>query len=330
MAFLGLRLGNEPELSTADIQSLASLAEELGYGEVWMTEGNGRDSLTQLTAIASATSRIGLGTGILPMFSRTPLITAMSAAGLSAVSDGRFILGLGVGNRLAVEDGHGVAYRQPIEHLRDMIRIIRGLMAGEEVTHQGKAITVNRVSLGNVADPDRVPIYIAALGPRMLQLAGEIADGVLLSWTAASYMKQAVQLVREGAEKIGRNPSEVEISGYVRLAVTDDVEAGQASLQSQIARYGSGGHYRAFFQYTGFVREMEGVELAREHEHNPSSISAISDEMQHELGVVGSAEDCRKRLDDLRAMGMTKPVVAPLPVGDLKGSYERTIRALAP
>ncbi|MCI0864460.1 MAG: LLM class flavin-dependent oxidoreductase, partial [Chloroflexi bacterium] len=83
MPFLGLRLGNEPELGPADIRSLGSLAEELGYGEVWMTEGSGRDSLTQLAAIATATSRIGLGTGILPMFSRTPLITAMSSAGLA-------------------------------------------------------------------------------------------------------------------------------------------------------------------------------------------------------------------------------------------------------
>ena len=109
MPFLGLRLGNETQMTTAEVQSLGSLAEELGYGELWMTEGSGRDSLTQLTAIGSVTSRIGLGTGILPMFSRTPLVTAMSAAGLAAASDGRFILGLGVGNRLATEHGHGVA-----------------------------------------------------------------------------------------------------------------------------------------------------------------------------------------------------------------------------
>ena len=128
MPFLGLRLGNETQLGVADIQSLGALAEEHGYGEVWMTEGAGRDSLTQLTAIATATTRIGLGTGILPMFSRTPLITAMSAVGLAAVSDGRFILGLGVGNRPATENGHGVAYSQPMEHLSDLIHIVRGLL----------------------------------------------------------------------------------------------------------------------------------------------------------------------------------------------------------
>ncbi|NQW22915.1 MAG: LLM class flavin-dependent oxidoreductase [SAR202 cluster bacterium] len=330
MTFLGLRLGNEPQMSPADIQSLASLAEELGYGEVWMTEGNGRDSLTQLTAIATATSRIGLGTGILPMFSRTPLITAMSAAGLSAVSDGRFILGLGVGNRPAVEDGHGVAYSQPLEHLRDMIQIVRRLLNGEEVTYQGKAIAVSGASLGAAAPQGKVPIYIAALGPRMLQLAGEIADGVLLSWTASSYLEQAIQLVRDGAAKVGRDQSEVEISGYLRVAVTDDLAAGRASLQLQIARYASSSHYRAFFQDTGFDREMAGVVSARDHRDDPASAAAISESMQQEVGVVGSAADCRERLDQLRVMGLSKPVIAPVPVGDLKESYARTIRALAP
>ena len=330
MAFLGLRLGNETEMSPSDIRSLASLAEELGYGEVWMTEGAGRDSLTQLTAIATATNRIGLGTGILPMFSRTPLITAMSAAGLSAVSDGRFILGLGVGNRTSVEDGHGAAYRQPIEHLRDMVQIVGGLLRGEEVSHQGEAISVNRASLGDAAPQGKVPIYIAALGPRMLQLAGEIADGVLLSWTAASYLEQAIKLVRDGAAKAGRDPSEVEISGYLRVAVTGDPAAGWASLQSEIARYAGSAHYRSYFQYTGFIREMQGAELSREHAGDPATAAAISEDMQRELGVVGAAEDVRSRLEELRKMGLAKPIIAPLPVGDLMESYERTIRALAP
>jgi alkanesulfonate monooxygenase SsuD/methylene tetrahydromethanopterin reductase-like flavin-dependent oxidoreductase (luciferase family) len=330
MAFLGLRLGNEPRLSVADIQSLGASAEEHGYGEIWMTEGAGRDSLTQLTAIATATSRIGLGTGILPMFSRTPLITAMSSAGLAAVSDGRFILGLGVGNRTATEDGHGVAYSQPIEHLRDMVNIIRGLLVGKEVSYKGKAITVNGASLGDARPVKAAPIYIAALGPRMLQLAGEVADGVLLSWTAASYLKEAIQLVRDGAAKAGRDPSEVAISGYLRVAVTDDLAAGRASLRREIARYAGGSHYRSYFRNTGFDAEMAGAQAARDHSDNPALTAAIGEKMQSELGVVGPAEVCLARIEELREMGLTKPVIAPLTVGDIKDSYQRTIKALAP
>jgi probable F420-dependent oxidoreductase len=330
MAFLGLRLGNEPQMSPSDIQSLGALAEESGYGEIWMTEGSGRDSLTQLTAIATATSRIGLGSGILPMFSRTPLITAMSAAGLAAVSDGRFILGLGIGNRPATEDGHGVAYSQPMAHLRDMVHIVRGLLQGKEVSHQGKAIAVSKVSLGDAIPQTKVPIYIAALGPRMLRLAGEIADGVLLSWTTASYLEQAIQLVRDGAIRVGRDPDEVEISGYLRVAVTDDLAAGRASLQREIARYAGGSHYRSFFQNTGFGSEMAGTQAARDHADNPATAAAISESMQAELGVVGPAEVCQARIEELRAMGLTKIVIAPLTVGEIKSSYERAILALAP
>jgi len=317
-------------MSTPDIQALGRSAEDLGYGEVWMTEGSGRDSLTQLTAIGAATNSIGLATGILPMFSRTPLITAMSSAGLAAASGGRFILGLGVGNRPATEDGHGVAYSQPMEHLSDMVHIVRGLLQGEEVSHHGKAITVNRAVLGDAKPEGKVPIYIAALGPRMLQLAGAIADGVLLSWTAASYLEQAIQLVRDGAARAGRDPSEVAISGYLRVAVTDDLEAGRASLQREIARYAGGSHYQSFFRNTGFDVEMTGAQAARDHADNPATAAAIGENMQSELGVVGPADVCRARIEQLREMGLAKPVIAPLTVGDMKESYERTIKALAP
>jgi 5,10-methylenetetrahydromethanopterin reductase len=264
------------------------------------------------------------------MFSRTPLITAMSSAGLAAVSDGRFILGLGVGNRPATEDGHGVAFSQPMEHLSDLIHIVRGLLQGEEVSHDGKAITVSKASLGHAAPTGKVPIYIAALGPRMLRLAGAIADGVLLSWTATSYLEQAIQLVRDGAVKAGRDPSEVEISGYLRVAMTGDLDAGRASLKKEIARYAGGSHYRSYFRNTGFDAEMAGTQTARGHSDNPAMAAAIGENMQAELGVVGPAEVCWTRIEELRGMGLTKPVIAPLTVGEIKSSYERTIKALAP
>ncbi len=330
MTFLGLRLGNEPQLSVRNIQSLGSLAEENGYGELWMTEGEGRDSLTQLTAIGTVTSQIRLGTGILPMFSRSPLITAMSSAGLASVTGDRFILGLGVGNRPATEQLHGLKYQQPIEHLRDLVHIVRGLLRSEEVSYSGKAITVDKASLGNAAPTERLPIYIAALGPRMLQLAGEVADGVLLSWTASHYLEEAIQLVWDGATAVGRDPADVEIAGYIRVAVTDDIAAGRASLQQQIARYASSTHYQNFFRSTGFEAEMEGAPTSRNHASDPDLAAAISESMQSEVGVVGPAEVCRARIEVLRSKGLTKPIIAPVAVGDLKESYERTIKALAP
>ncbi|PKB82595.1 MAG: hypothetical protein BZY88_03945 [SAR202 cluster bacterium Io17-Chloro-G9] len=332
MSFLGVRLGNEPQLSPADFQNLGALAEDLGYGEIWMTEGAGRDSLTQLTSVAMATKRIVVGTGILPVFSRTPLITAMSAAGLAEVSDGRFILGLGVGNAPAVENSHGVAFRRPLAHLEEAVTIIQRLLLGEEVTLRGKVFNVDRATLGEVAPKQQVPIYLAALGPRMLKMAGALADGVLLSWTASSYLKQAIQLVQEGAVAAGRDPSEVAISGYVRVAVTDDLEAGKESLRQQMAHYLGNSFYRSFFRNTGFGREMDGAESAMEQAAIgvESGVGAIGPRMQEELGIVGNAEECQAALEELRALGLDKPVIAPLPLGDIKASYRRTLTALAP
>ena len=120
------------------------------------------------------------------------------------------------------------------------------------------------------------------------------------------------------------------ISGYLRVAVTNDLAEGRASLQREIARYAGGSHYRSYFKDTGFDEEMAGAQAARDHADNPAMAEAIGERMQSELGVVGPAEVCRARIEELRAMGLTKPVIAPLTVGDIKDSYQQTIKALAP
>ena len=329
MAFLGVRVGNEPQLAPTDFQELGVLAERLGYGELWMTEGAGRDSLTLLTAVALATREIVVGTGILPVFSRTPYITAMSAAGLAQVSGGRFILGLGTGNAPVVENSHGIPFRRPLSHIEEAVKIVRQLLSGQETTFHGRVFKVDRAVLGispfnGVLGPEPPPIYLAALGPRMLRMAGALADGVLLSWTAASYLEEAVRLVREGAEDAGRDPAEVAISGYVRVAVTNDREAGLESLRQQMSHYLHNAFYRNFFRSTGFANEMDQAES----EHD--SAGAVSAKMEQEMGIVGDAEECRAGLEQLRGMGLDKPVVAPLPLGDIRESYRRTMEALAP
>ena len=112
--------------------------------------------------------------------------------------------------------------------------------------------------------------------------------------------------------------------------MTDDIAAGRASLQRQIARYASSTHYQDFFRSTGFQVEMEHAQRGRDHSDNLAMASAIGESMQDEVGVVGSAEVCLARIEELREMGLTKPIIAPVPVGGLKESYERTIKALSP
>ena len=326
----GVRFENDPSLTPQDLQELGQLAEELGYETVWAPEGGGRDSLTALAAIAMKTERVMLGTGILPIYARTATNTAMGAAGMAAVSGGRFILGLGVGHRPSVEGRDGVPFRQPMSRLRETISIVRGLLSGETVAHEGRHFNVSSASLGGGRPQRARAHYIAALGPQMLELAGEMADGVLMNWTAESFIADAVQHVKRGAEKAGRDPSEIDIAGYVRVASGGDEDAVRESLRGQVARYASNTFYRNFFVETGFGDEMTEAAEALAAGDLARASEAITQEMQDQVAVVGTPEHCKAALERRRAAGLQLPVVAPFAIGDNKESHRQAITAMAP
>lgn len=327
MSRIAVRLENDPRISPNDSLELASLAESRGYEMIWVPEGGGRDSLTQLTYLAGKTERVKLATGILPIYYRTPMLTAMSAAGVGTLSEGRFVLGLGVGHRPSVEGTHGIPFRRPLTHMRETITLVRRLLDGEQVTHAGRVFNVGNATLGAAAPERRVPIYVAALGPQMLELTGELADGVLLNWTASRYLEQAIGHLRRGAEKAGRDPSEIDVAGYVRVAVSDNLDEARASLQGQIARYASNPFYHNFFRGMGFGEEMAEAEEAIRRGDMAAAAGAISQEMQDQVAIVGSAEECRAEIERRRTLGLDLPVVAPFTVDEAKASYVRVIDA---
>ena len=329
MSRIGVRLENDPRLSVPDLVELATLAERLGFEVVWVPEGGGRDALTLLASFAGSTSTVKLATGILPIFSRTPMAAAMSAAGLAAVSDGRFILGLGTGHQGSVETGHGVPFGRPLQRTRETLEIVAPLLSGEKVSYDGQIFTTRNAALGRAAPEGGVPIYIAALMPRMSRLAGELADGVLFNWTASAYLPQAVEQVRDGARRAGRPEDAVDIAGYVRVAVTEDEEPARMSLQRQIAGYARNAFYRDFFAASGFADEMAIVSEAMEQGDVDRAASAVSVAMQDEIAVVGLPDHCRAEIERRRSLGLGLPGVAPFATGDVKQSYVTTMEAFA-
>ncbi len=332
MPRIAVRLENDPQLPPEDFQELATLAESRGYETVWVPEGSGRDSLSQLAFLAARTERVKLATGILPIYHRTPTLTAMSAAGLSALSAGRFVLGLGVGHQPSVVGNHGVSFRRPLTRMRETITIIRRLLRGEQVTYAGRVFNLDNANLGGAAPAEPTPVYSAALGPQMLELAGELADGALLNWTAVAYLEPAIQCLRRGAEKAGRNLAEIDIAGYVRVAVAEDeadLTEARATLQRQIARYAGNTFYRSFFRNMGFAGEMAAAERAMQQGDLPAAAGAISREMQNQVAIIGRPEECRAEIEKRRALGLQLPVVAPFTVADAKASYQRVINAFA-
>ena len=330
MARYGVRLENDPNLSPQDYQELSSQAEKNGFEAVWVPEGSGRDSLTSLATIAMKTDAVKLGTGILPIFARTPTNTAMGAAGMAAVSDGRFLLGLGVGHAPTVESRDGIPFNQPMTRMRETIQIIKALLSGEEVNFTGKQFKITGASMGAATPKTKVPIYIAALGPQMLEMVGELADGVLMNWTAVDYLGEAIGHIKRGAEKAGRDPNEIDIAGYVRVAVGDNLTESRDSLRRQVARYASNPFYRNFFAQTGFDKEMSAAAAALADGNLDKAADSITEEMQDQVAIVGTVEECRAALEKRRAAGLQLPVIAPFAVGDNMASHRHVIEAMAP
>ena len=330
MARLGVRLDPGANLTPEDLLGLACLAEERGYETIWLPEGPGADALTQLTAFATSTRRIVLGTGILPVYYRTPTLTAMAAGTLDAISKGRFILGLGVGHQGMVENGHGIPFRRPMTLIRETVTIVRRLLNGETVSYAGRIFKLQDCRLGFTPVRPDLPIYLAALGTQMIELAGEIADGVLLNWASPDYLRQATEHVRRGAERAGRDAEDIDVACYLRTAVVEDRERVRPALQRQISRYFRMPFYRTYFEQSGFKEETAAVNRALARGDSEAAVAAISEDMQDEVAILGSAEDCRRKVESLRALGLKLPVIAPFAVeGDARASFRTTIEAFS-
>ena len=229
MPRVGVRL-REERVTLRQLIDLARLAEARGYESIWVPEGSGKDAFSQLTAYALSTQRVQLGTGIAIIYSRTPSLLAMTAGTLDHASGQRAILGLGIGHRQGIEQGHGVTFGRPMRRMREYVATIRAILRGENIP-EATEMPVKRFRLEFTPERATLPIYVAALGPRMCQLAGEIADGVLMNWATTTYVKEAIGNVRLGAERAGRTSADVDIACYIRAAVGPDVSGHVRSCQ---------------------------------------------------------------------------------------------------
>jgi alkanesulfonate monooxygenase SsuD/methylene tetrahydromethanopterin reductase-like flavin-dependent oxidoreductase (luciferase family) len=253
MAALGVRL-RDNQLTYPAMRDLVRLADQRGYDSVWLPESGGREVFTELTALAQASAQVRLGTGIVPVFTRLPTVAAAAMATAATVAPGRVILGVGIGHQSGLEASHGVHFHQPLQHTREFVTIARQLLTQGTVSYTGNIYRIKHCAL-ETPPAQPVPVYIAALRPQMLRLAGAVADGVLMNWAALDYLPQAIEYVRQGAEAAGRSLHDVHIASYLRTCVTETPEVVEQACREQIARYGSMIYYRQYFASIGFADE---------------------------------------------------------------------------
>jgi coenzyme F420-dependent oxidoreductase len=321
-------------VSTEEIVSLAQLADRLGYASVWIGESWGRDAFTLLTMIACHTSKVHLATGIVPVYSRTPALLAQTVASLDAISNGRAILGLGTSGRLVIEQWHGEKFDRPLQRTREYIEIIRMALAGERVNYEGHFYQVQRFRMATEPVQERLPIYVASLGPRNLELTGQLADGWLPTWVDVLRLPEMTQQVVQPALAAGRSASDVTVAPQV-LALASNTEEENAHARNlaraHMAYYvgGMGTYYNDLFRRYGYVEESARVREAWEAGDRERAAQSITDEMLDNITIIGDRDDCLRKVEKYRQAGADMPVLA-FPHGASIEAMERTLEALAP
>jgi probable F420-dependent oxidoreductase len=310
-----------------EFPAIAREAESRGYRTAWVGEASGTEAIVLSTLIATHTATMRIANGVIPVQTRTPIVYGQAAATLGLLAPGRFALGLGLSSEIIVGQWHGLPFRPSVQQMREAIQIIRTAAAGERVNFEGEFYRLKNFRLAIPAHAPAPRIYIAALGPRMCELAGEVADGVLLNWIPPSAVAASVRHVETGAKRANRSLADVDVSVYVRTCVTDERPAVREALARDITGYAIVNAYARFFEECGFAEEVEVVNRAWKAGDRAGAVKGISERVLDGLGAVGSAEACREQIAAFARAGVT-PVVLPFapPGPGARASLLRTLR----
>ncbi len=312
--------------SLAQAIERVQLAESLGYESVYVTHIAGRESLTVVTAYALATSRIRVGTGVVPIYTRTPATMAQTSATIDELADGRLNLGLGVSHRPVVEGWHGQRIDRPVAEMREYASIVRAILRGDDPPTAGASAEEAKwptgFHLAGIEHRPRLPIYIAALSPAMLRLAGEIADGVILWLCNPRYIAEVVvPELTAGRERAGLTLEGFDVVAAVPAALTEDRDGAFAAMRKDLLPYFSLPFYRAMIERTGFSADIAAYDAAAGDLEGMQR--AISDGFVQELTAVGGEADVRAGIERYHHAGAGSPCIGPIPGTD----FAETLRA---
>lgn len=309
----------------------AGRAAALGFGSFWTAETTGPDAFSLLAAAGAAAPGLDLGTGVLALQLRTPPLAAMSAATLSALDPSRdVLLGVGISSPVVTSRWHGAPYGdRPLGQVREYVALVKECLSGEKVTFAGDHYQVKGFRLGVRFGEDarRPEVVLGALGPKMLRLAGEVADGVLLNYLPASHVAWSVEQVRAGEAAAGREPGSCAVHAYVHAGVADR-DGALTNGRKDLFSYAVVDSYAESFTKAGFgdaVTEVRDRHAAGDRE---GALAAVSEEMVDAIDVVGDADLVRDTVRAYADAGVDHPVLMPLPWGpDRKQVVDETMQA---
>jgi F420-dependent oxidoreductase-like protein len=321
---LGVSMGYVLSSSGDEIVALAQEAERLGYSVAWVAEAYGSDAATVLSYVAAKTDRIDVGSAVFQIPARSPAMTAMTAATLDMLSGGRFRLGLGLSGPQVSEGWHGVRFAKPLVRTREYVEVVQMALARQTVRHDGEFFPLPLAdgpgkALKLTVHPvrDRIPTYLAAIGPKNLELAGEIADGWLAIFFAPEHAADSLAQIAAGRARAGREAEPFDIAASVPVVVGDDVAACADRLRAHTALYlgGMGSRDQNFYNQLacrmGFedaARRIQDLYLDRQHRE---AMAAVPQEFIDQTSLIGPRERIAERLHAFADAGVTTLTVQP-------------------
>jgi len=312
-------------LSSQDQLEIVQEAERLGYDSVWTAEAYGSDSATVLGWLAGQTSKIRLGSGIFQMPGRSAAMTAMTAATIDQLSGGRMILGIGSSGPQVAEGWHGQRFGKQLQRTREYVAVVRMALARERVEFKGETLELplpdgpgKALKLTISPVQERIPIYLAAIGPKNTALAGEIADGWIPTLFSPEHVSELRPLLQEGADRVGRSLDGFDIAPTVNVFITDDLEGARNAMRPFIALYvgGMGSRKQNFYNNLvcryGFEEQAKVIQDFYLEGKREEAMAAIPDALIDTVSLCGPKDVVRERLAVYREAGVGTLGITPI------------------
>ena len=317
---IGYSLGSV--LSINEVLKCSKILSKYNPDSVWIPETWGMEGMSILASVSQIIKNSKIGSSIINIYSRTPSLIAMGAATLDTLSNGRLILGLGTSSESIVQEWHGLEFNQPVQRMREYVEIIRLIMSGNQINYDGKLFHLKNFTLLVKPQRKEIPIYLAAINQKMVELTWEIADGVIFYLRPISELQKTIQKMQ--------SKKKIDVSCQFITCMSEDGEKAIDRAKKTLAFYISVGKiYREFLAKNGFAKETREIYDEYKKSGFRTNHKLVSTNMLDSLTICGTPEDCKKKLDKFVKAGVSLPIIQFNPIGEVIKSFKLLVSTLS-
>ncbi len=300
-------------------------AEDNGIPDAWFSDSGAPDSLTQVAAIAHYTKNIRIGVAVTPVYTRSPSVLAASANVIGQILPGRFVMGIGSSSQTIMGQWNGIPLDKPLTRVKETTQLVKAMLMGEKTAFDGETL----FSKGYRQAPmeNTPPVYVAALRPKMIEMAAEVGDGVIFNLWPKGALPKMMEAVKTGAEAAGKDPADVEIVNRAMVLCTDDKEYGRNLFRAAFAPYYATPVYNKFLAWAGYQEAADTITQGWAEKDRDKTSGALTDEMIDEIGIIGNEEEIQARIQEDADGGVHTHIIAPL--AGSQEDFDRTFNAFS-